>query len=252
MTKNPILPEIVDETEIPTRDSTPLGERRLVRTKHTPQAVVDQLQLRDAVPPPPGYRYTMDGRLVPLEETTLRIDDPEAQAIFVELLEITGSMRAACDALGITSLTKVKSYISKHPDFSDQVEASLDRHRQALYAHAVQRATVGYQVPIVGGKDKDRIVGYETRVSDSLLTLLLKRHFVEFREAASSKTSVTVDNRSVNVTMPDPRKMTREQREAMRALLKPTPTEIDPSGPDEPLPTDESKIIDVVDPPKEN
>lgn len=194
----------------------------------TPQAD-DQKKLRDALPPPEGYCYTLDGRLVPLEDIQQDITELSAQAVFCEVLEITGSLRAACDSLGIVSMNKVKSYMMKDPDFHDAAEAAADRHRQTLYAHAVRRATVGYQVPIIGGKDKNEIVGYETRVSDSLLTLLLKRHFPEFRETKPPQDAPPERPKD----LPDFTKMTREERAAMRVLLKQTPEVIDATAVDQ-------------------
>lgn len=211
------------EPEVPQRSA-----RRPRRDNLEVKPITDILALRDAPPPPLGYRYTMDGRLVPAEESELSIDDPKAQELFCEIIEVTGSLRAAADALGIVSLTKVKRYIDRNPDFFESVEAAADRHRQALYAHAIQRATVGYQKPVIGGKDKNEIVAYERVVSDSLLALLLKRHFVEFRETKAPP-QVTVN--TTNVNLPNVKKMTREERDQMRTLLQgsPAPTP-DPNG----------------------
>ncbi len=188
------------------------------------------LRDRDALPPPAGYMYTPDGRLVPIANMRMELSDPAAREIFCKMLEVTGSMRAACDVI-CNTMPEVKRAMLYDPDFAEEVEASADRHRQSLYAHAVQRATVGYEVPIIGGRDKDQVVGYERRVSDSLLTLLLKRHFTEFRE--SKATFVKVDNRTLNVNPGQTRTvkdLSRTHRDALRLLLKDPPTEIDPTG----------------------
>lgn len=177
------------------------------------------MQQRDAPPPPPGYRYTLDGKLVPFLETRLPVTDRKAQAVFCEVLEASGSFRCACDALGIANKREVENAMLADLDFGDAAEAAADRHRQRMYAHAVQRATVGYQVPIIGGPDKNEIVGYETKVSDTLLALLLKRHFVEFRETKAPKTSNTTNNTLV-VNMPDMSKVPRAERDQMRLLLE--------------------------------
>lgn len=226
-----------EPTEVPTR-RIPLTQRPM---QLRPLPTGDQLELRDALPPPPGYRYTLDGRLVPAIESELSIDDPEAQAIFCEVVEITGSLRAACDALGIRSMTKVKRFIDRNPDFFEEVECAAERHRQSLYAHAVERATVGYMKPIIGGKDKDEVVGYERVVSDSLLTLLLKRHFAEFRDLNKAP-AVNVTNLTISNV---PKRLTREQRQQLRDVIQSDPA---PTG-------DPSGIIDVEDntkPPGDN
>lgn len=202
---------------------------------------LEMLKRRDALPPPAGYMYQPDGRLVPIVEVQLELEDPRARQIFCEMLEITGSMRAAADAIGHRSLGKVKSYINKYPQFAEEVEGACERHRDSLYAHAYQRATVGYEVPVIGGKDKNEVVAYERKYSDSLLALMLKRHFVEFRDTKSGNTTtVNVQNNTQNVTMPSYKDATREQRAAMRLLLKDTPKEIDATA------------IEVIDAEEEN
>lgn len=221
-----------DQPEVPQREVRLPGALRRQALKPLPTEEI--LKNRDAPPPPNGYRYTMDGRLVPAEETELSIEDPEAQALFCDVVEVTGSLRAACDSLGIKSMAKVKRYIDRNPDFYEDVECAAERHRQSLYAHAVQRATVGYMKPIVGGRNKDEIVGYERVVSDSLLTLLLKRHFVEFRETKPPAASTTVNVNLGNTA----KKLSREQRDQMRQLIQgDPPPQPDPSG-----------IIDIDEP----
>lgn len=198
---------------------------------HDPDEL-EYMSRRDAPPPPPGYRYTLDGRLVTLAESRLDLETLEAQAIFCEVLEVTGSLRAACDSCGIRDLRSAKTMIEKYPDFAIAAEAAADRHRQKIYAAAVQRATVGYEVPIIGGKDKDQIVAYERRYSDSILALLLKRHFPEFREA-SKGTTVNVNQPTVNVNMPDMKKVPYERRQQLKALLKEPPKIIDTTATDD-------------------
>lgn len=210
--------------EIPEREVKVPGAIRRMALKRD-AIVEDAMKLRDALPPPPGYCYTLDGRLVPLEEIQQRIDDPEAQAMFCEIIEITGSLRAAADALGITSIGKVKAYMTRDIAFCEAVEAAAERHRNNLYAHAVQRATVGIQKPIFGGENKDEVVGYETIVSDGLLKLLLQRHFPEFRGGPAVVVNPPVQQGSGE--LPDFSKMTRKQREAYKVLLEDPPETID-------------------------
>lgn len=210
-------------------DRMTVTEAQHYRETHPP----DSLKLRDALPPPPGYRYTMDGRLIPIEGSELSIRDPKAQELYCDVLTITGSERAACDALGIRSVARVRGYLMRDVDFAENVAAAKQRHVDFLYAHAHQRATVGIQSPVFDRSGT--LVAYETKFSDSLMALLLKRNDPTFRD--SSKTpSVTVNTGDVNVGIIDPRKMTREQRDAMRKVLK------DPSEfPEQP-------VIDIHEP----
>lgn len=186
--------------------------RKLKTRRVQPQHEMEALKLRDAVPPPDGYCYTLDGRLVPLLEVQVPIEDPQAQELFCIMLEKTGNFQAACDTLGQKKAT-VKRYIDKNPSFFEAVESAAERHRQSLYAHAVQRATVGVQNPVFNKEGE--VVGYETKHSDALLTLLLKRHFPEFRE---KQPTVQVTNNNLTV-IPGIEKMSREDRLAMKNLI---------------------------------
>lgn len=175
----------------------------------------------DAPPPPPGYRYDIRGRLLPLLQTRLPLTDPQAQEIFLEILELTGNARAALDALGIVTPEAINTHIQRDPAFAERIQIAVERHRQKIYAAAFQRAVHGYEVPIVGGQFKDEIVAYERRYSDSLMALLLKRHFPEFREAgASSTTKVTVNNQPVLKV--DVSALPKKKRDALRLFLEKT------------------------------
>jgi len=242
--------------EPPERDERLMRRIRSDRIMSTPAqayreetAQSDLLRLRDAPTPPPGYRYTMDGRLIPIEGSELPITDVEAQELFCGVIEITGSMRAACDALGIRSVARVKGYLMRDVEFSEAVEAASQRHKESLYAHAHKRATVGVETPIF---DKTgQLVGYETKYSDSLLTLLLKRHIPEFREASKSGTTVTVNNtdNSQNVQI-DVKSMTRAQRDAMRLILtdkSELPEEETVPGTVSPAAQELSRVLEVID-----
>lgn len=203
-----------------------------------------------APPPPTGYRYTPTGRLVPAQKGNDPLQSSTGRAVFAEVLETTGSWRAACDALGIVDPRVPEIYMAKGADrrspdgehvdgdpdaiaFAHAVANALERHRQSIYAAAVQRAVHGYEVPVIGGQFKDEIVAYERRYSDTLAALLLKRHFQEFRDAAAtgSKVAVNVTQTNANVgkaevVLPDLSKLTREQRQAMRLLLADAPAQV--------------------------
>lgn len=181
---------------------------------------------RDAPPPPPGYRYTLDGRLVPLVESIADLRDPASQAVACEIVERVGSLRAAADALGV-SLPKLKSALAADPEFCEAMEAGADRHRNAIYESAYRRATEGYDVPIVGGRNKDEIVAYERRYSDSLTKTLLQRHFPEFRDQKPVSV-VNVTSNTLNAF--DPAKLDRTDRDHLRRILKAGPDVVDPLG----------------------
>lgn len=200
-----------------------------------------QALVRDAPPPPPGYRYTLDGRCIPLKELQMDINDPAAQAIFLEIIEKTGSLRAACDAIGMENPQDAIIHMKSHPTFASRLESSVERHRQTLYNAAYQRAVHGYERPIVGGRNKDEIVAHERVYSDSLLAMLLKRHFPEFREN-SRNASNPLEAQGVPAppqqlsNRPDMRTVSRSERDRIAAAIKNPPKQIDSKA-----------IIDVED-----
>lgn len=186
----------------------------------------DRQELKDAPPPPPGYRYNLVGRLVPLIELRIPLTDPKGKALFLDILELTGSARTGLDALGIASIKCLQSELARDAAFNEAYDVALERHRDRIYAAARHRAVEGYEVPIVGGRNKDEIVAYERKYSDNIMMLMLKRHFPEFREAGSAagpKITVNTDNRSVNVTGVDVTKLDREQRKKLRDFLESLP-----------------------------
>lgn len=217
---NPEAPEPEADWEV--LDALPNTTRKLVAVP-THLLEVDPLSVRDAPPPPPGYRYTLDGRLVPLLDSRADLSEPSAQAVVCEIAEATGNLRAACDALGVTKNQLMKR-IEEDPLFQEALEAACDRHRNKLYESAYRRAVHGHLVPIVGGPDKNEIVAYERRFSDSLTKEMLRRHFPEFREAAKSP-NATFNKTTVNVgvgggpTLEELRKLSREERGQLRALM---------------------------------
>lgn len=173
--------------------------------------------------PPPGYRYTMDGRLAPLFNSRIPISDPRGQEIFLEILEITGSVRSAMDAIGMPVVDTLKKELVQNQEFCERFDAAQERHRDSLYAAAYQRAVHGVAVPVMGGQFKDRIVAYERKYSDSIMILMLKRHFPEFREATANR--ISVDNsqhKTINMEIDgaDVSKLNREQRDKLRAFLE--------------------------------
>lgn len=192
-------------------------------------APIPEGEPRCAKPPPPGYRYRMDGVLVPIIEVRLRLDEPEGQALFLEVLQYTGSQRAAMDAVGIVSRQTVEKHLKASPDFAERYECAVNRHRDAIYMAAYERSVHGYLKPIIGGRNKDEIVAHERVYSDSLTALLLKRHYEEFRQADQRGTNVNIGgttNNHVSLQVAPEvvqkiRAMTREQRAALRSITKP-------------------------------
>lgn len=180
---------------------------------------VDPHTVRDAPPPTPGYRYLPDGRQVPVcDGTSTDLHDPTAQAIVLEIIEKTGSILTAADTLGIKQRT-IREYMLEDIDFGEAVNESSERHRERIYMAAFSRAVEGYDVPIVGGKDKDQIVAYERKFSDSMLGKMLERHFAEFRKQPAQVKIDASTNNSHN-TQVNVGSLDRSDRDSLRKLLE--------------------------------
>lgn len=204
------------EIDLPT---DPLGGRAVVLMEPSLSMTNEKAPMDDAPPPPPGWRYNLVGKLVPIEECRVPLTSQRGREMFLEVFEKTGSVRAALDVIGMRSVDGLQTAIATDPDFEVAYDVALERHRSRVYQAAHERAVEGYLVPIVGGREKDRIVAYERRYSDRLMEMFLKRHFVEFRDSSGTP-KVVVNTQQNNVTGLDPTKMNKTQRDAYRRFLE--------------------------------
>lgn len=184
--------------------------------------------LPEAPPPPPGYAYSPNGKLVKLGQLALSIHSEEGRRIFLNVYEMTGSVRSACDAIGLAraSTSTINKLLDDDADFCEDMQAAYDRHRQAIYDSAYRRAVYGYDKPIIGGREKDTVVATERVYSDTLAALFLRRHFTEFKDVGGGKGATINVNASATANVVkaklDVRKLTRAQRNLMRQLCSPS------------------------------
>jgi len=104
---------------------------------------------------------------------------------FLEHYRENGLLCLSGEMVGVTPAT-VMNHIRKDPVLAERAEdakqAWIDEN---LVAAAYERAVKGKEEPVFGGRFKDEIVGYKTKYSDGLLTLLLKSaRPAEYREQA--------------------------------------------------------------------
>lgn len=108
----------------------------------------------------------------------------KVQMIFCEHLSILGRVTHAARASGVSPLT-VKAAEKNDPSFAEMVGLAQMEYRDKVAAEVYRRAIEGYDVPIIGGKDKDRVVALERRYSDRLLEMEAKRVDSGYREKQS-------------------------------------------------------------------
>ena len=93
---------------------------------------------------------------------------------FIKNLREHGFMHITAELTAV-SMNTVNKHRKDDPNFSARVEEArqcwVDEN---LVKPAHERAVVGYDQPIIGGKDRDEVVAYKRVYSDSLLQTLLK------------------------------------------------------------------------------
>ncbi len=96
---------------------------------------------------------------------------PERRAAFLDALRATGTVRAACAAVG---LSRAGAYLLRDrcPDVAAEWDAAIDCHQEALLQEAICRATEGSVRPVTY---RGRIVGERVVYSDRLLIAALYR-----------------------------------------------------------------------------
>lgn len=109
----------------------------------------------------------------------------ERKVQFLEYLtshpDIGGRPALCAQAVGV-SLSTVGSHRKNDPAFNEAVvEAQQFWAENYLLSAAIERAVVGVEKSIYGGKYKDQVVGTERVYSDSLLSMMLKAKLPEFK-----------------------------------------------------------------------
>lgn len=146
--------------------------------------------------------------------------------MFLFFYEEHGNIVQACDACNISYSTLLTHCTPSHnmydPEFVEAYEESKLRFKEAIMREGLKRATVGWEEPIIGGKDRDQIVAYKPVKSDRLLELFLKKVDPELREGNSFKldksvTNIHTINQHVNL---DIAKLSPEERLKLRELLE--------------------------------
>jgi hypothetical protein len=105
----------------------------------------------------------------------------KVQMLFCEHLSILGRVTHAARASGISPLT-VKATEKSNPAFAEMIGLAQMEYRDKVAAEVYRRAIEGYDVPIIGGREKDRVVAFERRYSDRLLEMEAKRVDSGYRE----------------------------------------------------------------------
>lgn len=134
---------------------------------------------------------------------------------FFEALESTGRYSAAARAVGWSQL-ELSRYRKQNPDFQVLCDLALEGYADVFIQEAQRRAVKGTKKPIVGGRERDKIVAHEMQYSDRLMELFLKRGDPTFNE----KSKLEIEGRvSVREEM-NLRDLSPRARAKLRELLE--------------------------------
>jgi len=136
--------------------------------------------------------------------------------MFLQTLAQTGMYSRAAHSIGCKYVA-VKDYRLNHPEFQERCNEALEVYRNSFILEAQRRAVHGVRNPIIGGRNKDQVVGTEIKYSDNLLALFLKRgQDGSFTERQEIKHTGQVDIRE----RMDIRSLSKKARKMLRALLE--------------------------------
>jgi len=135
---------------------------------------------------------------------------------YLSALEETGMYQYAADMVNC-NVHNIQDYRRDNPDFQDLCNQAIDRYRGSFILAAQERAIDGYKIPIIGGRNRDQIITYETRYSDRLMELFLKRASTgEFTEKQIVSMEGQVDIRQEM----DLASLSKRAKEKLRELLE--------------------------------
>lgn len=87
----------------------------------------------------------------------------------------------AAEAAGVC-LETVKQHEKNDPEFANAIEACRQAYADRVEAQMVKVAIEGIEEPIIGGKDRDEIVGHKKIIATNILAMMAKRANPEYKE----------------------------------------------------------------------
>jgi hypothetical protein len=140
-----------------------------------------------------------------------------------QLLEAIAEMGSVEDACAVCSVTEEQliDHITADPSFEDRIKIHLGRFRATVRDRIRDLAMNGYQVPIVGGKNKDKILEWQTLPDPKSIELLAKMHFSKEMAQYTRSAVVTQERRPRDVgDKLNTKNLTREERRTLDELLE--------------------------------
>jgi len=213
------------------------------------------LVVSDAVPS--GYLRTADGgvQLIPERRVTQvrgRVhlaSRPELWDEYLHALAETGRYGAAAAAVGChyNSAYKLRN---ENKEFATLCDEALELYRGRVAAEIHRRAIDGVDEPVYW---QGQLVGYKRVYSDTLLLAHARARIPEYRDSGPggrttvnvSATATATAGAQAAVPTLDTRAMTREQRDALRVLVRTTQSALPSGAQDSALPSTDPVTHDV-------
>lgn len=107
--------------------------------------------------------------------------DRDAMKRFCEEFARSSLWSVAAEVAGVDQAT-VRSYLKTNPLFQEMVEDAKAIYRDKIVRAVHERAVEGIQEPLLGGRERNQVVGYKRVYSDRLLELEAKRVEHSYRD----------------------------------------------------------------------
>lgn len=135
--------------------------------------------------------------------------DDAAKGLALDVMCRTGRLSDAAQAAGV-SLSTVRNHIDKDGDFAQAWEVARQEYADHITALIEERAFIGMEEPIIGGKFRDQVVGTKKVYSDSLAVLHAKRYVEEYRDTQKVDVAISGGVLAVATSMPNSDKGNKE------------------------------------------
>ena len=128
--------------------------------------------------------------------------DDGAKGVALDIMSQTGRISDAAMAGGV-SVATVRSHMEKSSEFAQAWEVARQVYADKITSLIEERAFVGIEEPIIGGKFRDEVVGTKRVYSDSLDVLHAKRYVSEYREKQQVDVAIVGGVLAVATSMPN-------------------------------------------------
>ena len=115
-----------------------------------------------------------------LQQNRIKFDD-DAKEVFLGEFEQHGRIGTAAKAAGVCIQT-VRDHIKNDTDFGEAYAEAKMAYRDKVHETAYNVAVEGTDEPIIGGKNKDRVVAHKRVYATNILLAELKRVDPDYKE----------------------------------------------------------------------